>query len=74
MATQKESFLEKAKNVPDYYQGFDVGLWVSSSKTDTVGYVFEFMAEYPEATSVELIAFRRYAEDKVKAGEWPKSS
>lgn len=56
------------KSLPDYYQDFDICTWVSAEDEQEVMAIIDFVGEYPEATTVDVINFQEWVADQREDG------
>lgn len=65
----KKEFLEYARNVPDFYQDYDIALYAFSKKDGVAEEVLAFMKENPDAKSDEVFDFLDWAYINIKGGK-----
>ncbi len=65
----KRRLSECLKSLSDYYQDFDICTWGFAADEQEVLAIIEFVKEYPEVTTVDIINLQEWIEDQREDGK-----
>ena len=67
--TTKERVFAKLHALPDYYQDFDICTWGFAKEEWQRDALIEFLEMEPNATTVDVINFQEWLEDRMEDGD-----
>ena len=63
----KDELFASLHGLRDYYQDFDVCTWAFVDDADEASAIIEYIGEYPEASTEDVIAFQEWYHDQPKS-------
>lgn len=60
----KSLFCKTMRQIPDYYEGFDICTWSFIDDEEIANLLMEYVNQYSEATTVDVINYQEWLEDQ----------
>lgn len=60
----KDELFASLRGLHDYYQDFDVCTWAFVDDADEANAIIEYIGEYPEAATEDVITFQEWYHDQ----------
>ena len=67
--SMKDRIFAKLHVLPDYYQDFDICTWGCAKEEWQQEALMQFLEAQPNATTVDVIDFQEWLEDRIEDGD-----